>query len=100
MFKTLLQWPPQPTTVIGAGVLSGTGIYLATGDTSAAFLVAGLVKLLVPDNSNVAAQEVEDGIRSLSRSLGRPMASLAAAAWLVGLAGQIVALTCAATPVA
>jgi hypothetical protein len=45
------QWLPQPSTVIGLGILAGTLCYLITGDPVWAGVAAAAVKILVPDNS-------------------------------------------------
>ena len=50
-----LVWPPQPSTVVGLGVLAGTLMYLVTGDPIYAGLVAAAVKILVPDCTAAAA---------------------------------------------
>jgi hypothetical protein len=57
--KTALRWPPQPSTVIGLGVLAGSFFYLVTGDPFWAGVVGATVKILVPDNSAGAGQVVE-----------------------------------------
>lgn len=76
MFRSLLQWPPQPSTVVGVGVLAGLAAYLVTGDAFWAIAAGGVVKILVPDNS-AAGGEVTDLIKTLARALGRPIATIA-----------------------
>jgi len=68
--KTAFCWPPQPSTVIGLGVLAGSVCYLITGDPIWAGVAAALVKILVPDNSE-AAKQVSGEI--LAQALGRPL---------------------------
>ena len=70
--KTAFCWPPQPSTVIGLGVLAGSVCYLITGDPIWAGVAAALVKILVPDNSE-AAKQVSGAIEILAQALGRPL---------------------------
>ena len=70
--KTAFCWPPQPSTVIGLGVLAGSVCYLITGDPIWAGVAAALVKILVPDNSE-AAKQVSGAIEIRARALGRPL---------------------------
>lgn len=70
--KTMLQWPPQPSTVIGLGVLAGSVCYFATGDPVWAGAAAAAVKILVPDNS-AAAGQVFEAIEILAQVVGRPL---------------------------
>ena len=73
MFQnTALRWPPQPSTVIGFGILAGSVCYLVTGDPVWAGLAAAAVKILVPDNSAVADQ-VLGAIKILAQAIGRPL---------------------------
>jgi hypothetical protein len=73
--KSAFRWPPQPSTVIGLGILAGSVCYLITGDPVWAGLAAGVVKILVPDNS-VAAVQVFEAIKILTQALGRPLPTL------------------------
>jgi hypothetical protein len=70
--KTTLRWPPQPSTVIGFGILAGSLCYFITGDPIWAGLVAGVVKILVPDNST-AARQVLGAIAAMAQAVGRPL---------------------------
>ena len=70
--KTLFQWPLQPSTVIGLGILAGSGCYLLTGDPLWASLAAAGVKILVPDNSG-APDQVFGAIKILAQAVGRPL---------------------------
>lgn len=70
--KTALRWPPQPSTVVGLGILAGTLCYLVTGDPVWAGAVAAAVKILVPDNS-AGADQVFETIETLSQAIGRPL---------------------------
>src|ERR1700751_5746892 len=54
--KTALEWPPQPSTIVGFGVLAGALCYVLTGDPVWAAVAAAAVKILVPDNSTSAGQ--------------------------------------------
>jgi hypothetical protein len=64
-------WPPQPSTVIGIGVLAGTILYIITGDVVWAAVAAASVKILVPDNTGNADQVV-GAIGALAAAFGRP----------------------------
>ena len=76
MFQnTAFRWPPQPSTVIGFGILAGSLCYLVTGDPVWAGLAAAAVKILVPDNSAVADQ-VLGAIKILAQAIGRPLPTL------------------------
>ena len=70
--RTLFQWPLQPSTVIGLGILAGSGCYLLTGDPLWASLAAAGVKILVPDNSG-AQDRVFGAIKILAQAVGRPL---------------------------
>ena len=39
--KTAFRWPPQPSTVIGLGILAGSVCYFVTGDPVWAGVAAG-----------------------------------------------------------
>jgi hypothetical protein len=71
--KTLFQWPPQPSTVIGLGILAGTVCYFSTGDLAWAGVAAAAVKIFVPDNSATAAGQVFEAVKILAEALGRPL---------------------------
>jgi hypothetical protein len=73
--KTALRWPPQPSTVIGFGILAGAVCYLVTGDPVWAGIVAAAVKILVPDNS-ATADQVLGAIKILAQAVGRPLPTL------------------------
>ena len=73
--KTAFRWPPQPSTVIGFGILAGSLCYLVTGDPVWAGLAAAAVKILVPDNS-AAADQVLGAIKILAQAVGRPLPTL------------------------
>jgi len=73
--KTLFQWPPQPSTVIGLGILAGSVCYFVTGDPVWAGLAAVAVKIFVPDNS-AAADQVFGAIKILAQAVGRPLPAL------------------------
>jgi hypothetical protein len=73
--KTAFRWPPQPSTVIGLGILAGSVCYFVTGDPVWAGLAAGAVKILVPDNS-AAADQVFGTIKILAQAVGRPLPTL------------------------
>jgi hypothetical protein len=73
--KVAFRWPPQPTTVIGFGILAGSVCYFVTGDPVWAGAAAAAVKILVPDNS-AAAGQVFDAIETLAQALGRPLPTL------------------------
>jgi hypothetical protein len=70
--STTFQWLPQPSTVIGLGILAGTFCYLVTGDPVWAGVAAAAVKILVPDNS-VAGDRVFAAIAMLASAVGRPL---------------------------
>ena len=59
MFDNTAFRPPQPSTVIGLGVLAGLVCYLVSGDPIWAGAIAAAVKILVPDNSARAGQVLE-----------------------------------------
>jgi len=71
--KTLLQWPPQPSTAIGLGILAGTVCYFFTGNPAWAGVAAAAVKIFVPDNSATAAGQVFEAVKILAEALGRPL---------------------------
>jgi|SRR5271165_6491399 len=73
--KTAVRWPPQPSTVIGFGILAGCVCYFVTGDPVWAGVAAAAVKILVPDNS-AAAGQVFEAIEILAQALGRPLPTL------------------------
>ena len=73
--KTAFRWPPQPSTVIGFGILAGAVCYLVTGDPVWAGFTAAAVKILVPDNS-AAADQVFGAIKILAQAVGRPLPTL------------------------
>jgi len=70
-------WLPQPSTVIGLGVLAGTFCYLITGDPVWAGVAAAAVKILVPDNST-GGDRVFEAIAMLAQTAGRPLEGPAA----------------------
>ena len=70
--KTGLGWPPQPSTIVGFGVLAGARCYVLTGDPVWAAVAAAKVKILVLDNSTTAAQALE-AITMLAEAFGRPL---------------------------
>ena len=80
--KTALRWPPQPSTVIGFGILAGAACYLVTGDPVWAGIVAAAVKILVPDNS-AAADQMLGAIKILAQAVGRPFPTLSQSAPVV-----------------
>jgi hypothetical protein len=63
---------PQPSTVVGLGILAGTFCYLITGDPVWAGVAAAVVKILVPDNS-VGGDQVFEAIAKLAQIAGRPL---------------------------
>ena len=75
MIKNMgFQWLPQPSTVIGFGILAGTLCYLITGDPVWAGVAAAAVKILVPDNSR-GGDQVFEAIAMLAGAAGRPFPS-------------------------
>lgn len=80
--KIALRWPPQPSTVIGLGILAGSTCYFVTGDPAWAGIAAAVVKILVPDNSAAAGQAFE-AIKILAQALGRPLPALSQQASIV-----------------
>jgi hypothetical protein len=68
--KTAFQWPLQPSTIIGLGVLAGSLCYVVTGDPVWAAVTAAAVKILVPDNSTSASQALE-AITMLTEAIGK-----------------------------
>jgi hypothetical protein len=68
--KTALGWPPQPSTIVGFGVLAGALCYVLTGDPAWAAVAAAAVKILVPDNSDSAGQALK-AITMLTEAIGR-----------------------------
>lgn len=72
--KTAFRWPPQPSTVIGLGILAGSVSYFVTGDPVWAGLAAAAVKILVPDNS-ASADQVFGVIKILAQAVGRPLST-------------------------
>jgi hypothetical protein len=73
--KIAFRWPPQPSTVIGLGILAGSVCYFVTGDPVWAGVAAAAVKILVPDNS-AAAGQVFEAIEILAQAVGRPLPTL------------------------
>lgn len=72
--KTAFRWPPQPSTVIGFGILAGSVCYLVTGDPVWAGIAAAAVKIFVPDNS--AAGQVFEAIEVLAQAIGQPLSTV------------------------
>jgi hypothetical protein len=70
--KTGLGWPPQPSTIVGFGVLAGALCYVLTGDPIWAAVAAAAVKILAPDNSTSAGQALE-AITMLAEAMGKPL---------------------------
>lgn len=70
--ETALGWPPQPSTIVGFGVLAGALCYFLTGDPVWAAVVAAAVKILIPDNST-SAEQVLEAITMLAEAIGRPL---------------------------
>jgi hypothetical protein len=68
---------PQPSTVIGLGILAGTLCYLITGEPVWAGVAAAAVKILVPDNS-LGGDQVFEAIAKLAQAAGRPLKASAA----------------------
>ncbi len=68
---------PQPSTVIGLGILAGTFCYLITGEPVWAGVAAAAVKILVPDNS-IGGDQVFEAIAKLAQAAGRPLKTPAA----------------------
>lgn len=56
MLKQLLQWPPTVTTVIGLGLVLAGIDYALTGSTAQALLVAGLFKIVCPQDGAAVDQ--------------------------------------------
>jgi hypothetical protein len=73
--NTAFQWLPQPSTVIGLGVLAGTFCYLVTADPVWAGVAAAAVKILVPDSS-MGGDRVFAAIAMLASAVGRPLQAL------------------------
>jgi hypothetical protein len=73
MIKNMgFQWLPQPSTVIGFGILAGTLCYLITGDPAWAGVAAAAVKILVPDNS-MGGDQAFAAIAMLAGAAGKPL---------------------------
>ena len=70
--NTAFPWLPQPSTVIGLGILAGTFCYFITGDPIWAGVAAAAVKILVPDNST-GGDRVFEAIATLAQTAGRPL---------------------------
>jgi len=70
--STAFTWLPQPSTVIGLGILAGTLCYLITRDPVWAGVAAAAVKILVPDNSTGGDRAFE-AIAMLAQTAGRPL---------------------------
>jgi hypothetical protein len=66
--KTAFRWP-QPSTVVGLGVLAGSFCYLVTGDPVWAGVAAAAVKILVPDNTPGANQAIETLVQPIGEML-------------------------------
>jgi hypothetical protein len=75
--NTAFPWLPQPSTVIGLGILAGTFCYLITGDPVWAGVAAAAVNILVPDNSTGGDRAFE-AIAMLAQTAGRPLKAPAA----------------------
>ena len=72
--NTAFQWLPQPSTVIGLGILAGTLCYFITGDPVWAGVAAAAVKILVPDNS-MEGDQMLAAKAMLAGAAGRPLQS-------------------------
>jgi hypothetical protein len=72
IMNTPFQWLPQPSTVIGFGILAGTLCYLITGDPVWAGVAAAAVKILVPDNS-MGGDQAFAAIAMLAGAVGKPL---------------------------
>ena len=57
---------PQPSTIIGLGILAGTFCYLITGNPVWAGVAAAAIKILVPDNSTGGDRAFEADRRQAS----------------------------------
>jgi hypothetical protein len=75
--NTTFTWLPQPSTVIGLGILAGTFCYLITGDPVWAGIAAAVVKILIPDNST-GGDRVFEVIAMLAQTAGKPLKAPAA----------------------
>ena len=70
--QRIFQWPLQPSTVIGLGVLAGTILYWITGDAVWAGIAAAAVKILLPDDA-ASADQVLGAISALAAAFGRQL---------------------------
>jgi hypothetical protein len=70
--NTAFPWLPQPSTVIGLGILAGTFCYLITGDPVWAGVAAAAVNIFVPDNSTGGGRAFE-AIAMLAQTAGRSL---------------------------
>jgi hypothetical protein len=75
--NTTFTWLPQPSTVIGLGVLAGTSCYLITGGSGLGRYCCGVVKILIPDNST-GGDRVFEVIAMLAETAGKPFRASAA----------------------
>jgi len=64
MLKQLLAWPPTATTVIGLGLVLGAVDYLLTGSAAQAVLIAGLFKIVCPQDT-AAVDKLDDVLNQL-----------------------------------
>jgi hypothetical protein len=76
IYKSGFRWPPQPSTVIGLGVLAGSVCYFITGDPVWAGTAAAAVKIIVPDNS-APADQMREAIELLAQPVGRLLQAFA-----------------------
>jgi len=73
MIKNMpFKWLPQPSTVIGLGILAGTFCYLITGNPVWAGVAAAAIQILVPDNST-GGERAFEAIAMLAQTAGRPL---------------------------
>lgn len=89
MWKQLLLWPPTATSVIGLGVIFGAADYALSGSVAQAMFVAGVFKVLCPQDGTAADK--------VTQILAQLPTALKTAALLIAV-GAIAAVLSACTP--
>lgn len=76
MYKQLLVWPPTTSTVIGLGLMMGLVDYLVSGNVAQAVFVAGLFKIVCPED-RAATDQLGALLGRLPSVLGKTPGTLA-----------------------
>lgn len=86
--KQLVQWPPTTSTVIGIGLIGAAVDYLLTGSMAQAMFVAGVLKILIPEDAAAAGtlQQILSNVPGAKTGAAMLFAGALGVAGLGGLA--------------